>query len=165
MSNEINTFLLHLQWSPQFTPNTLFPSLKARMHVKKFYSIYLPAEPKFFLWRHLLFSVLHSATLSSGVSENIALGKKSNNYYSFYWFRWQMPQHNTIVSFPNSVSTIPYMYIKTHLVSQLLHITPLHFSEHPMNLQIKVITTTNINIQLLQGVVHSFQAKSILIMG
>ena len=36
-----------------------------------------------------------------------------------------------------------------HLVSQLLHITPLHFSDHSMNLQFQIIATTNINFQLL----------------
>jgi len=41
------------------------------MRVEKLNSICSPAVPKFFLWRCLLFSVLHSATLSSGVSENI----------------------------------------------------------------------------------------------
>ena len=69
-----------------------------------------------------------------------------------------MPRHNTIVSFPNSISTMPYMYIKTYLVSQLLHLTPLHFSEHPMNLQFEVIATTNINFQLLHSQLHSFEA-------
>ena len=32
----------------------------------------------------------------------------------------------------------------TILVSQLLHITPLHFSKNPMNLQIKVTATTKL---------------------
>ena len=76
-----------------------------------------------------------------------------------------MPRRNSIVSFPNKVSTMPYMYLKTYLVSQLLHLTPLNFSEHPMNLQFEMIATTNINFQLLLSQVHSFEARLILILG
>ena len=55
---------------------------------------------------------------------------------------------------------------KTHIVSHLLHITPLiHFSEHPMNLLFEVIATTNINFQLLHIQVHSLEARLILILG
>ena len=78
-----------------------------------------------------------------------------------------MPWHNTTVSFPNSVSTMPYkiMYIKTYLVSQLLHLTPLHFSENPMNFQFEMVATANINFQLLHSQVHSFEARLTLILG
>ena len=53
------------------------------------------------------------------------------------------------------------MQIKMDLVSQLLHITPLHFSEHSMNLQFQMIATTNITFQLLHKLysqVNSFEA-------
>ena len=55
---------------------------------------------------------------------------------------------------------------KTHLVSHLLHITPLlHFSGHPINLLFEKIATTNINFQLLHCQVHSFEARLILMLG
>ena len=143
-----------------------FPLFKATMHVKKVYSICLPAVSKFFLWSCLLFFVLHLATLPSGVSENIVLGKKSNIHF--------LNSGNKVLGIPilchsqTVYQQCPIIYVhKTQLlVSQLLQITPLaHFSEQPMNLQFKAIATTNINFQILHCQVHSFEARLILILG
>ena len=142
------------------------PLFKATMHVKKVYSICLPAVSKFFLWSCLLFFVLHLATLSSGVSENIVLGKKSNIHF--------VNSGNKVLGIPilchsqTVYQQCPIIYVrKTQLlVSQLLHITLLaHFSEHPMNFQFEAITTTNINFQILHCQVHSFEARLTLILG
>ena len=77
----VNAFLLHWQWNPQLLPNIYFPSFKATMRVEKFYSICLPAVPKFFLWR------LHSLLLCiqplypQGYQKILFLEKKSNNLF------------------------------------------------------------------------------------
>ena len=143
-----------------------FPLFKATMHVKKVYSICLPAVPKFFLWRCLLFLALHFATLSSGVSGNIAFGKKSNIHF--------VNSGNKVLGIPilchsqTVYQQCPIIYVcKTQLlVSQLLHITLLaHFSEQLMNLQFEAITTTNINFQILHCQVHCFEARLTLILG
>ena len=139
---------------------------KPQCMLKKVYSICLPAVSKFFLWSCLLFFVLHLATLSSGVSENIVLGKKSNIHFvnSGNKSLGKMPLcHSQTV-----YQQCPIIYVrKTQLlVSQLLHITLLaHFSEQPMNFQFEAITTTNINFQILHCQVHSFEARLTLILG
>ena len=112
-----------------------------------------------------LFCIL-IATLSSGVSENIVLGKKSNIHFVN---SGNKSLGITPLCHSQTVyQQCPIIYVrKTQvLVSQLLHITPLaHFSEHPMNFQFEAITTTNINLQILNCRVHSFEPRLILILG
>ena len=140
---------------------------KATMHVKKVYSICVPAVPKFFLWRCLLFFVLHLATLSSGVSENIVLGKKSNIHFVNSGNKslgiTPLCHSQTVYQ---QCPIIIYVRKTQVLVSQLLDITPLaYFSEHPTNFQFEAIATTNINFQILHCQVHCFEARLTLILG
>ena len=128
-------------------------------------SVYLLCQSSSFeVVYSFLFCIL--ATLSSGVSENIVLGKKSNIHFvnSGNKSLGKMPLcHSQTV-----YQQCPIIYVrKTQLlVSQLLHITLLaHFSEHPMNFQFEAITTTNINFQILHCQVHSFEARLTLILG
>ena len=67
--------------------------------------------------------------------------------------------HNTIVSFPNSVSTI--RTLSTHRFCTL---PPLHFNEHSMNLQSNHNNKINIKFQLIHPQVHSFEARLILVL-
>ena len=70
--------------------------------------------------------------------------------------------HNTIVSFPNSVSTMSYTNIKsTH---RFFTLPPLHFNEHSMNLQSNHNNKINTKFQLIHPQVHSFEARLILVL-
>ena len=129
-------------------------------------SVYLLCQSSSFEGVYCFFFFLHLATLSSGVSENIFFGKKSNIHF--------------VNSDRKSLGITPLCHSQTVyqqcpiinvcktqlLVSQLLHITPLaHFSEQPMNLQFEAIATTDINFQILHCQVHSFEARLVLILG
>ena len=62
-----------------------------------------------------------------------------------------MPWHATILSSPNSESTMPYMNIKTCLISLLLHIHLIKFQQALNDLQLEATATTNIIFQLLHS--------------
>ena len=70
--------------------------------------------------------------------------------------------HNTIVLFPNSVSTMSYTNIKsTHRFCTL---PPLHFNEHSMNLQRIHNNKINFKSQLIHPQVQPFEARLILVL-
>ena len=128
--------------------------------------VYLLCQSSSFEGVYSFLFCISIATLSSGVSENIVLGKKSNIHFVN---SGNKSLGITPLCHSQTVyQQCPLIYVrKTQvLVSQLLHITPLaHFREHPTNFQFEPIATTNINFQILHCQVHCLEARLMLSLG